>query len=280
MKIGILSDIHVDINYSRGDRVTPALIGEVAARELDVLILPGDISSDYTLSASVIHTLRRETGIPCLFVPGNHDIWTEKHPSLDSWTIYRRLEEIEGNLASGPVTLSDRWAVVGDLGWYDFAFGDPKFSKEDFEAMAYGGREWQDHLYARWNRPTLEMHRYFLDKLSTWLDSLKGKNIILVTHVIPVEKFTVGSDHSQAQMWKYFNAFLGSPSYGHLAEAHPSVKVSLSGHVHYRKQFRRKGVLYICNCLGYSTEWDGTENPYEEIPKALITLDTDLLERS
>lgn len=275
MKLGILSDIHTDINYSGGDHVTPALCGEIHRRGLDALIIAGDMAGDYTISSAVIRTLRREAGIPCMFVPGNHDIWTENHPNLDSWTIYHRLAELDGNLAAGPVDLEDEWTVIGDLGWFDFRFADRRFTPEELSAMEYGGRQWQDHIYALWGRPPEEMHRFFYKKLEKQLKETAGRKVVLVTHMVQADEFTVKEDHPQAELWKYFNAFLGSPDYGLLAEKFPQVKLSISGHVHYRKQFTRGDTLFVCNCLGYSSEWDGTDDPRIEIPKALLTVDTD-----
>lgn len=277
MKIGILSDIHTDINYSEGDRVTPALVREIEQNDIDVMLIAGDLASDYTISASVVQTLRRESGIPVLFTPGNHDIWNENHPDLDSWTIYNRLMEIPGNLAAGPVDIDERWTVVGDLGWFDYSLGGDSFSKEELSLMKYGGREWQDHIYAVWGRAPEEMHRFFYNKLVGSLETLRNRQVILATHMLPSREFTVGDDHPQAELWTYFNAFLGSEDYGSLADTYPQIKVSISGHVHYRKRFSRNGTLFLCNCLGYTSEWDGTEDPAVEVPRTLITLDTETL---
>ncbi len=275
MKIGVLSDIHVDINYAKGDFVTPALLGEINKRELDAVIIAGDISGDYIISASVIQTLRRETEALCLFVPGNHDIWNEFHPRLDAWTIYNRLMEIEGNLSAGYVDLDDTWTVIGDLGWYDYSFGDGSFSSAELSTMQYGGREWQDHIYAKWDRSPEDMHRYFYEKLEGQLKELAGRKVIMVTHMLPIDDFTVKEDHNQAELWKYFNAFLGSRDYGVLAERTADIRLSISGHVHYRKHSTRNETLFLCNCLGYRTDWEKTDDPYKEIPGALYTVNTD-----
>ena len=254
--------------------MTPAVCRTIAERELDVLIIAGDIAGDYTISASFIQTLRRESSTRCLFVPGNHDIWTESHPRLDSWTIYNRLLEIDGNLASGPVDLDDTWSVTGDLGWFDYSLADGMFSSKELAAMEYGGREWQDHLYAVWDRTPEEMHRFFLEKLQERLDSLDRRKVFFVTHMLQNDMFTVKDDHPQAGLWKYFNGFLGSSDYGALIRSHPNIRVAVSGHVHYRKRSVENGTEYICNCLGYSSEWNGTDDPFVEVPKAILVLDT------
>ena len=73
----------------------------------------------------------------------------------------KALKEHPGNLAAGPVSLSGDWVVVGDVGWYDYAFGDERYSREEFDRMKIGERLWQDKVKAVWGRPTVEMHDFF-----------------------------------------------------------------------------------------------------------------------
>ena len=271
MKIGILSDIHVDINASGGmDRVTPQLCSFISEQQLDLFITAGDIASNYLLTLKAVEELEKNTGIPCLFVPGNHDIWTEHHPAMTSWDIYRELQKHPHNLASGPYDIDNNYTVVGDLGWYDYRFGSSSCTVHEYDRMQYDGRVWQDSIMARWDRSTLDMHSYFLEKIEKQLSEVKDKNIILVTHVLPIEEFTV---QNPPPLWQYLNAFMGSPEYGKLTEKYPSVKYSISGHVHYRKKQIKHGTTFICSCLGYASEWAGTTDPAVEIPKAVTIIE-------
>ncbi len=271
-KVGILSDIHIDINMRAGeDAVTPALCSFIKKNSIDILIIAGDIAEDYELTLGTVDRIEKQTGAVCLFVPGNHDIWTKHHPGESSWDIYNRLMEHEHNLAGKPYEINSRWTVIGDLGWYDYRFGDPSFSFEEFEKMKYGERVWQDSIFAVWNRKTLEMHRFFLEKLKTRLNGLsEDRNVILVTHVLPVKEFTV---QNPPPMWKYLNAYLGSPEYGEIAANSPSVRYSVSGHVHYRKKLEKEGTVFLCGCLGYSSEWNSGFDPLKEIEDAAYIIE-------
>ena len=264
MRIGILSDIHVDINRDAGHPVMDGLVAAVAANRLDKMIIAGDVASDFRLTIESIDAVESQTGAECLFVPGNHDIWSESHPDLTAWDIYDRLMRIPGNLASGPRRLTDSWVAIGDIGWYDYSFGSARFSTEDFDRMQIDGRLWQDKINARWDRSTLEMHRYFYAKLRRQLESHPGRNIILVTHVLPVQDFTVQKHDLR---WSYLNAFLGSARYGELALQY-DVRYAICGHVHYRKQTRIADTEFICNCLNYSDQWL-KDDPEEEIADVL-----------
>ena len=160
--------------------------------------------------------------------------------------------------------------VVGDLGWYDYSFGSPEFSIEDFDRMHIDGRLWQDKIKALWGRSTRDMHDYFYDKLKQQLDGLPGKKIILVIHVLPIQAFTV---QNPDRMWSYLNAFLGSAQYGDLALEY-AVPYVICGHVHYRLQKRIDNTEFICNCLNYSDQWIKTE-PDQEIADVLKVIELD-----
>ena len=270
MKIGILSDIHVDINFTAKDVVTPAICKYAENKFLDMLIIAGDVASDYKLILSSLKQIERESGIPCLYVPGNHDIWNEAYPDKTSWGIYELLKDYSHNIVDNPYEFNNDWVVIGDIGWYDFSFGSEKYTFEDFSKMKYGERIWQDSYKAVWNRSTLEMHKYFLDKLDKQLSSYKEKNVILVTHVLPIKDFTV---QSPPPMWEYMNAFLGGTEYGELILRYPNVKYAISGHVHYRKRKVIQGTEFICNCLGYRSEWYQNSDAEIEVDRAMMIIE-------
>lgn len=266
MKIGFISDIHVDINMMSGQEVvTDLLAAEARRRELDVLLIAGDISSDYELSLQTVDRLIAASGARVLFIPGNHDIWNQRHPGLVAWDTYKALLAHPSNLARGPVLLEGEWAVAGDLGWYDFSYGDASFTRDDFERMHYGERTWQDKIYSLWDSDTLAVHAMFMERLGLALDAVKGKKIIMATHVVQVPEFTVSP---AGPMWKYFNAFLGSPDYGRLCRER-GVKLAVCGHVHYRRSVNQGGTEFICPCLGYTLEWPAPPDPAAEIAATL-----------
>lgn len=270
MRLGFISDIHVDINRKNGEDIVLKPLAEETLRQgLDCLVIAGDISSDYKLTLESIDFLGRETGKQIYFVPGNHDLWNENHPDTLAWDTYNALLEHPGNICRGPVHLNGEWAMAGEIGWYDFKFGDPSFTMEEFELMKHEERLWQDKIRTLWDRDTKAMNELFLKRMETQLDKVAGKKIIAVTHVIPVNDFTVNPER---KIWRYFNAFLGSPEYGDLFIKR-NVSVSVSGHVHYRKRVKKENTEFLCVCLGYSSEWPPSSNPSAEIRDTLQTID-------
>ena len=268
MKLGLLSDIHVDINRDAGRPVIAPLKAAITAFSLDKMIIAGDLSSDFELTLATLQEIEDDTGTEVLFVPGNHDVWNENHPDLTAWETYQRLQRFAGNLANGPRHLGDDWVAIGDLGWYDYSFGSPEFSNAEFDRMEIDGRLWEDKIKAVWGRPTREMHRYFYEKLEKQLQAHRGRRIILVHHVVPLRRFTVQPPDRQ---WSYLNAFLGSTAYGALALKY-GVRYVICGHVHYRKQSRINDTEFICNCLNYSNQWLN-DDPATEIEQIMQVIE-------
>jgi len=268
LKIGILSDLHVDIDHRQPDGIIQGLVETIKQQRVDLMIIAGDVANDYELTLQVLHALEDSTGVNCLFVPGNHDIWNEKHPDKTSWDTYEALQKFPGNLSSGPYDLTKGWIAIGDIGWYDYSFGSRQYSTEDFDRMIINGRLWQDKINADWVKSSLEMHHYFYHKLERQLQNHQDKKIVLVTHVLPLVDFTV---QPADRIWNYLNAFLGSKQYGRLALNY-SVAYSICGHVHYRMQRRYENTLFICNCLNYANQWRDNDDPIVEVARAFKTI--------
>jgi len=276
MRIGVISDLHVDLNEkdaSRGE-VVRSLSGAALRRGVELLIVAGDLSNRCDTTLSTLAALEASSGLRVLFVPGNHDVWNEA-PTLPfgrdwrAWDSYRALEVFPGNLARGPADLPGGWSVVGDLGWYDYAFGHPRFSVEDFDRMRIGERLWQDKVNALWDRSAAEMHRHFRDKLERQLAERTAGRLILVTHAVSHAAFTVQPPDRQ---WEYLNAFLGSPRYGELAVRHGAA-LAVCGHVHYRRRTVVEATRFVCSCLGYATEWADPGDIAGEVERSLAVLD-------
>ncbi|MGG6313178.1 metallophosphoesterase [Paenibacillus macerans] len=252
MNIGVISDLHVDLNDLPEDRpIEVALLEVVRERGLDHLIIAGDISNDARLSLKVLHWLREASGIPVLFVPGNHDYWSKENGIRDTWGIYRQFQTFAGCLSERPHALDGDWVVIGNSGWYDYTLGEPKYGFADFEKMKTADRTWQDSLYVDWGKSNRDIHRYFYETLERELEEHRGKRIIMVTHMLGHPFFKVPMPHLQ---WEYFNAFLGSAEYADLYTRY-GVRYAVMGHVHYRKNYIERGTEMICACLGYRREW-------------------------
>jgi putative phosphoesterase len=275
MRIGVISDLHVDLNGAGPQTFAAHLSAAAARRGVELLLIPGDLSNRWDLTLRTLQEIQGRTGLQVLFVPGNHDLWNEapQYPFGEAWGArdsHEALKSFPGNLARGPVDLPAGWTVVGATGWYDFGFGHPRFSLQDFERMRIGERLWNDRVNARWGRPTREVHRSFLEELERQLSGLRGRRLILATHVVPVPEFTVRPPDAA---WEYLNAFLGSPEYGRLAIRH-GVEIAVCGHVHYRRRHQAGRTLFLTSCLGYAHEWADPADLAGEVGRSLSVVET------
>jgi putative phosphoesterase len=252
VKLGVISDLHVDLNELPSEPSIEEALLEVAGESgLDGLIIAGDISNDAGRSLAVLHLLRERSDFPVLFVPGNHDYWCKDNGIRDTWQIYRQFQSFEGCLSERPYELGNGWVVIGNSGWYDYTMGEPGYSFEEFERMHAMDRTWQDSLYVKWGMSNREIHRYFYERMERELAEHRGKSVVMVTHMLTHPYFKVPMPHPQ---WAYFNAFLGSAEYAELYRRY-DVRYGIMGHVHYRKKYADQGTELVCACLGYRKEW-------------------------
>jgi putative phosphoesterase len=274
MRLGVISDLHLDLNGTDPETFAGHLAAAAGRRGAEQLLIAGDLSNRYDLTLRALQAIQARTGLRVLFVPGNHDLWNEApdRPFGRTWGAadsHEALKSFPGNLARGPAELSGGWTAVGATGWYDFRFGHPRFSRRDFERMRFGERLWQDKLNALWDRPTREVHRGFLEDLERQLTAARGRRLLLATHVVPLEAFTVRPPDAP---WEYLNAFLGSPEYGELAVKH-GVEVAVCGHVHYRREARVGRTRFLTSCLGYAHEWPDPLDLPGEVERSLAVLE-------
>ena len=71
MRLGFVSDIHIDIN--RDWAMASAIAEGSRALGLDRLYVVGDISNDAVLSLSFVEKMKEQFGVETYLIPGNHD---------------------------------------------------------------------------------------------------------------------------------------------------------------------------------------------------------------
>ncbi len=249
MKVGCISDIHIDMN--REFDVLGVLAQTARKKQLDALVIAGDISNHYTTTLAFLKQLGVRMEIPCYFVPGNHDLWDESGTCRNTEEIFKQYQEHPHCLIGRGIPLAGDWVLIGNTGWYDYSFSSPKYQWEDFAKRKLGQRTWMDSINVRWGKADRQVHLSMLAQLEEQMVRNRGKKLIAVTHMLPDAYFTVPESVPE---WDYFNAFLGSRDYGGLYEQE-EVQYAVCGHVHYRKRYQKQGTKYICACLNYHTQW-------------------------
>lgn len=267
MKIGVIADLHID----RGNKYTSAdfefyLIQIASDNELDLLLIAGDVSNNYKITAQFIKKIKHALKIPILFIPGNHDFWTNDNDmsSLNILDYYLSMDEC---LIEAPFIINEEWAIVGNTAWYDYSYGDNKFSEERLAQRKYYGATWQDKEKIDWPFTDQSMSKLALKQTVKDLAKVENRNIILMTHIVTHRQFAVPTPH---RIFDYFNAFIGTSNFDQLYEKFP-IKYSIMGHVHFRKSITEAGTTYICPCLGYERQWR-TKDLKNELENTLVTI--------
>lgn len=250
MSYAVISDIHIDIN--KDYNIINPIIECVNKSGASALLIAGDVSDDYQKTIDTVANVKKQLGVPVYYVPGNHDMWSDNFKITSTQSIYEAFEKDSNCLLHGSVQLDEDTTLIGDIGWYDYSFGDTKFATEDFEQMNYMDRTWQDKLKNQWTEDNLARSEKVLQSLENQLKRVKTKRIIVMTHMVPIKEFTVTNPN---EMWRYFNAFLGSSKLHELYRRY-NVTHAICGHIHYRKRIIKDGITYICPCLNYATEWE------------------------
>ncbi|MDE1548432.1 metallophosphoesterase [Jeotgalibaca caeni] len=267
MKIGVLSDLHIDRNERKlapGDSYDKLLAELLYAEEIDLLLMAGDISSDYHDSLAFLDKMKNHHVSKLFFVPGNHDFWSIRNHQTNTDEIYRIFCEREESLVGRPYQINEEYAIVANPGWYDYGFASSKYSLEDLEEkkLRFGG--WNDRLYVHWNQSDREVAASMLQQIEADIQTVPEQKIILMTHVVTHPQFTVPLPH---RIYDYYNAFLGSKSYLKLYDEYP-ISHSIMGHVHFRKSLKENGIRYYCACLGNGNHW-WTDDPRIELAYTL-----------
>ena len=140
MKIGTISDLHIDRHtYINSEGYMQALVDCAIKRQLDLLIIAGDISNNYQMTCAFISQVKAQINIPVLFVPGNHDYWSDQldHSSTDIVTSFRQQPEC---LMTQPYIINDNWEILGQRLGMIIAMHMNVFQKNSYKAASIMGR--------------------------------------------------------------------------------------------------------------------------------------------
>ena len=258
MRVLITADLHW--NHGRSRASAEAIIDEMNAVAADVLLVVGDVG--VADGGSIEECLARFTFKgPRLFVPGNHELWsTRRGVNLLGDELPRRVRGIGWRwLPEDPFVGADGAAIIGALGWYDYAFADTglDISKEFYVAgvspgaVIYTGQpkflvpvaarasERARELVARWNDAKFvwlgvsdaTVVARECARMEAQLETLRGaRSILVATHTVPFAELLPAHHGGQ---WDFARAYLGSPQLGQTISKFENVSHVVCGHSHF-----------------------------------------------
>ncbi|GLK74921.1 phosphatase [Methylopila jiangsuensis] len=264
MKIGILSDLHMDVHP-----YTPAV-----APDCRVVIVAGDTCSRLDHGLPWMAEQVRQRGMELIYVPGNHDWYANRTWGDHTCTIdgdepkARALAAQLGIhlLIDGEAVVIGGVRFVGATLWSDYeVFGDAKRSR------AAAAAHMTDHKvikiksggYTKWRTSDhLATHRRHLERLGEILETPFDGPTVVVTHHAPHPRSLLEGRSTEPLDGSY------ASDLSDFIERHrPSLWVH--GHVHRQQDYRIGETRIVANPRGYvvtkekgtKREWVEVENP-------------------
>jgi predicted phosphohydrolase len=255
----------VDISQ-RNWELVPYLGEVLKIVDPDVFVIAGDVSPEL---GDLEYTLDCFSGLQCLklFVPGNQDIWVlseelqrKGHDSYEKYYFYlpdvcRRNGFIP--LWMEPIIFGGV-GFVGSIGWYDHVGPSPASTAYTPAHHYLLDSVWNDMRWACWSdismmiegtrwparRPDPEVAREFNLRLDQDIESFARdpllSEIVAVTHYPPFDELSVEGV-----------PFPGSRDTGGILFSHDKVTISISGHVHDKRDILVRDIRAVRCPVGY-----------------------------
>lgn len=265
MKIGFISDLHLDIAVNdlkkiemdmTLNRLINSTLAEIEKAKLDYCIISGDISNQLRLTKEIIKKLNSGNA-KVYYTLGNHDLW-RRNASIE-----KELENIKHDpccLINKTIDLKDNYVLVGMYSWYDSSLETMGNDSEFYELYKM---LWIDNRFIKWRAKTNEeVVREQLLQTKEILEKVdENKKIILINHFIPNQDFIIHKPYDSS--WNFGNAFMGTKEIKKLVQKDSRIKYVTFGHTHHPfGKVNKDGVHYLSFPLGYLHEW--SSNDYQK----------------
>ena len=260
MRLVVTADLH--FNHKAGRPAAEAAVAEINRTEGDALLLLGDTGvGDGDTLEQALSSIHFDG--PKLFVAGNHELWTHRDDSYALFTeeLPRRVRALGWQWLETEPFEADGVAVVGGIGWHDYAFAPADLGVPErffaagvspdaaerlpgFEHLLEDGVPASARGFAvRWNDATrIRLHRSGQAFLSERLDALRASlaavtapRVIAAVHHVPLAELL---PPRSSPAFDFVRAYLGSPKLGELLLSDPRISHVLCGHSHVPRDVR------------------------------------------
>jgi Icc-related predicted phosphoesterase len=229
MKIWVVSDLHIN-HYPWVPSRIP---------EHDVMIVAGDVSDNTGVTLRELQSLHRRTGLPIVFVPGNHDVFDGPLNGFKP--------DLRGPihvLPSGQSIIIDGVRFIGATLWTDWELYDTEFASQSWAArtMPEYTRVYRDSSSDLiWPTDTSNVHDAHKLAIGQELRRIHDGPSIVVTHHAP-------SPRSCIQPLAASDAAFASDLEQEILRWRPTLWVH--GHIHRRSDYHIGGTRVLANPRG------------------------------
>ncbi|TLQ21208.1 phosphohydrolase [Lentilactobacillus parafarraginis] len=281
MRIGFVSDLHIDFNR-RYDFVT-VLTQLVHDMRLDQLVIMGDSANGLDRNLAFYEQLQNQLPVPFWTLIGNHDLYVSA-PREKSITdiqrasrhAYRELDRLPTALTRHPI-VTNHWMITGINGWYDYTFAkhydERKLSRYTNNVIAK--HVWPDQLYINGNQIDARRDRDWVTRqIFEWQHQINGmvfgsRKLLVASHMLPTKRL---ARQMPIPLYDRFLYQLGSERYRELFEDN-HVTIALSGHSHMPMKLTNHGIYYQNLSLGYDFQWQNAADALGELKRVMFVLE-------
>lgn len=252
MRIGVISDLHVDYNKLTYRQIFNKIVESVKVNKLEAFFICGDLTNNMEETRNWLESMREELKdinlCPLFYIAGNHDEY------FGDITV-----EADSYINHKVVTINNI-DFIGWNGWYDYSYVEDliKFDPDEY-LKHFKEQYWADAHYIHRGCTDKEYFEMEYRWLKNTLASLKSKNTnnkkVVLTHFVPSK---LGVLFKGDYIWDTCNAFMGSYHTGDLLEEF-GVDHVFFGHTHSHFNFSNE------NKLGTSTNYHGVPLGYNNI---------------
>lgn len=240
MRVFAISDIHVDFeenfhwfrNLSCSDY------------QDDVLILAGDVTHILPLFHKALTSMRKRF-LEVLYIPGNHDLWTNGSQVKHS---FEKLQLIKNITADCGVRLEpfhfSSLSIIPLYGWYDYSFGYP--SQETVSC-------WSDFIACKWpeNYGEKKVTQHFIAMNEPVVNENNTSSIVIsFSHFLPrIDIMPSFIPLNKRRLYPLFGTELLEKQIRRLGS-----RIHVYGHSHVNNCILKNDTLYVNNAFGYPYE--------------------------
>lgn len=259
-KFDIVSDLHID-HWSKNYK-SPYVHGhivdkpyELSYTKSDYLIVAGDVADDldstldYLNKASIYYK-------KILFVDGNHE-HVNKYPELYSTKYINSLVNNDKliYLSNSPYIINNT-AFIGCCGWWNYDNNNNESIIANYDYF----NNWINHFKIKENKDFINNviiqakneYNYLNDLLKKYTDDENIKNVVIVTHTLPISKYCdtpLDSFNTSSSSTEYNTDFSKLLQYKKISHW-------IFGHTHKQYEETINNIKFICNPRGRPNDFN------------------------
>ncbi len=256
IKIDYISDLHVDhwnkkynIKYPCGAvENNPLNMENFKNSKSKILIVAGDISDDLELSIKKLKEISKYYD-KVLFVDGNHEHINSIPFLYDKFEINNMVKKIDISnnklhyLTISPYIIGST-LIIGNCGWWDYNNSDNKTIEENVENYFTNWIELSEKnskIYCDFTtKNSIIEHNDLKECIKFYNYCSDIKNIIIVTHTVPLEIFSKNLNMGVMGNTKNINLLKYSNKITHW----------IFGHTHTKYNYNYNGIQFLSNPRG------------------------------